>query len=732
MSARPVYIPPGKRKSSNNPQRFHGAFTGGFSAGYFNTVDTKEGWKPSTDQRKDQRLEDFMDDQDHVEWGGPTKVRQDYNNNTKNDDVATNHAAQKEPLDSLFTISHQSIGPQLLRRLGWREGGGAAFVPLSQDEQHHQSKKEDDEETIIVLSKKRLKKIELQTKRIQIPPPKLDACGLGFAPHKDAPEFRQYQERRKQLARERGMGGGSNHNVYRTSTIMTETNKGELAQTDKKSSDNTQNTDDYLSHETAEDFVGKLSVGGFALRDDEDDAYDNRHASHARKPTQMNLGEEYNMEIYEHHESDEEDTGQGIVSLDPSKTIGNNGGLRQTKTDLGGILSSWANTSSTSNQKSVALTSDGRPPLEGFVLGGSMESHKKRYPGPDMPREYMVKRHVFGENEHPLIFQTIARAVQLQEREQQRQKFHKHQQQPLVAGGTFSNLGNAMKIRFTSSKKEESEGPERAGLYKPDPVVLAKQPEEETPSNEPLVTKKPIVLQRTVQSFLPHPLLCKRFGVPIPKNSMGSSFASSAMISHVPGRVTEANYFETEILAARNTDKQAKNESKQKGSDARGDDAKADDNDKVEKEDPTVIQRPSMVKLKSIYEPESDSESSTDLDASSDDEGKESEKEPTQKDTDLDASNDGEVKESEKEPAQKDEENQDANDSSASSLASDSRQRERHRRKKSHRRHSKKRRKRSRSPGDSEDDRRRRKERRRKHDRKQRKQSSRRKKDKDP
>lgn len=26
--------------------RFHGAFTGGFSAGYFNTVGSREGWKP--------------------------------------------------------------------------------------------------------------------------------------------------------------------------------------------------------------------------------------------------------------------------------------------------------------------------------------------------------------------------------------------------------------------------------------------------------------------------------------------------------------------------------------------------------------------------------------------------------------------------------------------------------------------------------------------------------------
>jgi hypothetical protein len=53
-------------------RRFHGAFTGGFSAGYFNTVGSKEGWAPSTfvssrAQRanRQQRPEDFMDDEDY-------------------------------------------------------------------------------------------------------------------------------------------------------------------------------------------------------------------------------------------------------------------------------------------------------------------------------------------------------------------------------------------------------------------------------------------------------------------------------------------------------------------------------------------------------------------------------------------------------------------------------------------------------------------------------------------
>uniref|UniRef100_A0A8C6WZ33 G patch domain containing 1 n=1 Tax=Neogobius melanostomus TaxID=47308 RepID=A0A8C6WZ33_9GOBI len=53
-------------------QRFHGAFTGGFSAGYFNTVGSKEGWSPATfkssreskaENQKARGPEDFMDEE---------------------------------------------------------------------------------------------------------------------------------------------------------------------------------------------------------------------------------------------------------------------------------------------------------------------------------------------------------------------------------------------------------------------------------------------------------------------------------------------------------------------------------------------------------------------------------------------------------------------------------------------------------------------------------------------
>lgn len=58
-------------KDENGRRRFHGAFTGGFSAGFYNTVGSLEGWTPSTFKSsreskitlKTQNAYDFMDDE---------------------------------------------------------------------------------------------------------------------------------------------------------------------------------------------------------------------------------------------------------------------------------------------------------------------------------------------------------------------------------------------------------------------------------------------------------------------------------------------------------------------------------------------------------------------------------------------------------------------------------------------------------------------------------------------
>ncbi|XP_024150811.1 G patch domain-containing protein 1 [Oryzias melastigma] len=124
-------------------QRFHGAFTGGFSAGYFNTVGSKEGWTPSTfvssrQQKADQHLarpEDFMDEEDFSEHGiAPRQITTSREFSSGHRDEVADKAravgaqAALIPgdllLEELITPARSSIGVELLRRMGWREGQG--------------------------------------------------------------------------------------------------------------------------------------------------------------------------------------------------------------------------------------------------------------------------------------------------------------------------------------------------------------------------------------------------------------------------------------------------------------------------------------------------------------------------------------------------------------------------------------------------------------------------------
>ncbi|KAI0343331.1 hypothetical protein BDW22DRAFT_1407187 [Trametopsis cervina] len=117
-------------------RRLHGAFTGGFSAGYFNTVGSKEGWAPATfvssrsDRAKKQkaRPEDFMDEEDlaeiqesrqlvdeneEMDFGGTKSELQ-----TEDDSVANALAA------SLAPPVKDSVGARILKKMGWRIGQG--------------------------------------------------------------------------------------------------------------------------------------------------------------------------------------------------------------------------------------------------------------------------------------------------------------------------------------------------------------------------------------------------------------------------------------------------------------------------------------------------------------------------------------------------------------------------------------------------------------------------------
>ncbi|XP_004439839.1 PREDICTED: G patch domain-containing protein 1 [Ceratotherium simum simum] len=131
------------RDEKGRYKRFHGAFSGGFSAGYFNTVGSKEGWTPSSfvssrQNRADRSVlgpEDFMDEEDLSEFGIAPKAivtTDDFASKTKDRirEKARQLAAATAPipgamlLDDLITPAKLSVGFELLRKMGWKEGQG--------------------------------------------------------------------------------------------------------------------------------------------------------------------------------------------------------------------------------------------------------------------------------------------------------------------------------------------------------------------------------------------------------------------------------------------------------------------------------------------------------------------------------------------------------------------------------------------------------------------------------
>ncbi|KAJ6665996.1 hypothetical protein lerEdw1_000900 [Lerista edwardsae] len=124
-------------------KRFHGAFSGGFSAGYFNTVGSKEGWAPSVfvssrQNRAEKTVlgpEDFMDEEDLSEHGiAPKEITVSDEFASKNKDKIKEKARQiagaaapipgATVLDEFIAPAKITIGIDLLQKMGWKEGQG--------------------------------------------------------------------------------------------------------------------------------------------------------------------------------------------------------------------------------------------------------------------------------------------------------------------------------------------------------------------------------------------------------------------------------------------------------------------------------------------------------------------------------------------------------------------------------------------------------------------------------
>lgn len=141
---KPVYAQDQIATDDQGRRRFHGAFTGGFSAGYWNTVGSKEGWTPQSFKssrsekasgRVTQRPEDFMDDEDLGEFGIAPKglqIQEDYTGPETSKEQRKRKFLQSdlkaipgEPvLQQLLRPVKDKVSVRILKSWGWRPGQG--------------------------------------------------------------------------------------------------------------------------------------------------------------------------------------------------------------------------------------------------------------------------------------------------------------------------------------------------------------------------------------------------------------------------------------------------------------------------------------------------------------------------------------------------------------------------------------------------------------------------------
>merc|ERR1712131_40579 len=125
-------------------RRFHGAFTGGFSAGHGNTLGSEEGGAPhefkssrkEKNKNKVQRPQDFMDDEDFGQFGFASKKISAKGSFAKDtvpglDSQASQSGHMKltvglglAAMQKLVAGSERNWGHVLLRKLGWKDGQG--------------------------------------------------------------------------------------------------------------------------------------------------------------------------------------------------------------------------------------------------------------------------------------------------------------------------------------------------------------------------------------------------------------------------------------------------------------------------------------------------------------------------------------------------------------------------------------------------------------------------------
>ncbi|KAJ3046113.1 hypothetical protein HDV00_003863 [Rhizophlyctis rosea] len=326
-------------------KRLHGAFTGGFSAGYFNTVGSKEGWQPSQfvssrSSRSGQsgvqsgaRPEDFMDEEDLADLASTKQVAAtdefDILGGTERE-LARKKAASKTmeaetsavgPLpgrlvEDLIGPPKDPVGVKLLRQMGWREGHG---VGPRAKRKRTEGEEEDIHAAEHLFAPKNTTVVRLVAKS--------DVYGIGFNPFKDAPEF---------VGRKTVDGSSDGRQKKGAAQMAKKDNRGGFGV-------------GIFEDDDDEDVYGGGAGGFGTVIDDEDDErpFAERLHGRASKPQAQPVG-----------------------SMQPVQT------------------------------REAQFCSDGRPPLRGFVLARTPLVISKGYPPPEVPADF-IPLHKFAEDAPP-------------------------------------------------------------------------------------------------------------------------------------------------------------------------------------------------------------------------------------------------------------------------------------------------------------------------------------------
>lgn len=203
-------------------RRFHGAFTGGYSAGFYNTVGSQEGWQPKTfkssrDKRsgdRQQNVEDFMDE-DELELRQKSSVETKAAYDTFGD-TATELARKAAAADAharpslipgpvfqdLIAPVPDSVGIRLLQKMGWRQGKGVGTADVSAADKSTKGSRWG-----------RVAGVGVDNTPLYALKPKEGLHGLGFDPFKNAEVFRKAKGALEPQSKQAVTGAKRTHGV---------------------------------------------------------------------------------------------------------------------------------------------------------------------------------------------------------------------------------------------------------------------------------------------------------------------------------------------------------------------------------------------------------------------------------------------------------------------------------------------------------------------------------------